>query len=186
MFVRKDAGDTYKIVALKTFLVAHIDDPVIRAVVRYKPMYRKTLLKQLISVASVVDVKIMHELLGEKCALGFDGFTDTADHAIAVFAASKNDIRLLAFFPFLDEASMAAAVHIEFLDMVLDRYNLAIHMYELRWSGCYRVLKRIKDLQPYMHLFMDDSSVEDDNSDGDDATTNPNTEILGCIPLVTS
>ncbi|KAF4134742.1 hypothetical protein GN958_ATG14292 [Phytophthora infestans] len=130
MLVRKDAGDTYdlaKIVALKTFLVAHIDDPVIRAVVRYKPMYRKTLLKRMIMVASVVDVKIMHELLGEKCALGFDGFTDTADHAIAVFAASKNDIRLLAFFPFLDEASMAAAVHIEFLDMVLDRYNLAIH-----------------------------------------------------------
>ncbi|ETI51039.1 hypothetical protein F442_05587 [Phytophthora nicotianae P10297] len=128
MFFHKDAADTYgwaRLVALKNFPFAHIDDPVIRTVVRYKAMDRKTL-KRMISLVGVVDVKIMHELSGEKFALVFDGFTDAAEHAIAIFAATKNGIRLLAFSPFLDEASMTAAEHVEFLDMVLDHYKLDI------------------------------------------------------------
>ncbi|ETM98107.1 hypothetical protein PPTG_19797 [Phytophthora nicotianae INRA-310] len=186
----------------------------------------------MISLVGVVDVKIMHELSDEKFALVFDGFTDAAEHAIAIFAATKNGIRFLAFSPFLDEASMTAAEHIEFLDMDLDHYKLdianmvaivadsmeankrfpvefrfhrldvsalmkklktvkrvaklklhgcyykPIPLQELRWSGCYRVLKRFEDLQPRIHLFMDDCTVEDDESDGDDSTTNPNAENL--------
>ncbi|ETI52291.1 hypothetical protein F443_04547 [Phytophthora nicotianae P1569] len=192
----------------------------------------------MISLVGVVDVKIMHELSDEKFALVFDGFTDAAEHAIAIFAATKNGIRFLAFSPFLDEASMTAAEHIEFLDMDLDHYKLdianmvaivadsmetnkrfpvefrfhrldvhlikkvsalmkklktvkrvaklklhgcyykPIPLHELRWSGCYRVLKRFEDLQPCIHLFMDDCTVEDDESDGDDSTTNPNAENL--------
>ncbi|KUF97570.1 hypothetical protein AM587_10011288 [Phytophthora nicotianae] len=80
----------------------------------------------MISLVGVVNVKIMHELSDEKFALVFDGFTDAAEHAIAIFAATKNGIRFLAFSPFLDEASMTAAEHIEFLDMDLDHYKLDI------------------------------------------------------------
>ncbi|ETL92895.1 hypothetical protein L917_08859 [Phytophthora nicotianae] len=179
----------------------------------------------------------MHELSGENFALVLDGFTDAAEHAIAIFAATKNGIRFLAFSRFLDEVLMTAAEYMGFLDMVLDhykldianmvvivadnmetnkaisrrisvplngcaahRFNLAarkwleplmhfikkvtIPLHELRWSSCYRVLKRFKDLQPYMHLFMDDCTVEDDEHDGDDSSTNPNTENLRRIPLV--
>ncbi|ETL44293.1 hypothetical protein L916_05380, partial [Phytophthora nicotianae] len=63
-------------------------------------------------------------------------------------------------------------------------YYKPIPLHELRWSGCYRVLKRFEDLQPRIHLFMDDCTVEDDESDGDDSTTNPNAENLRRILLV--
>ncbi|KAF4147528.1 hypothetical protein GN958_ATG03298 [Phytophthora infestans] len=95
MFVQKDAADTYgwaKLVALNNTLFARIDDPVIHAAVRYKAMDRKTLLNRMISVVGKRDVKIMHELSGKKFALLFDGFTDAAEHAIAIFAAAKNGI----------------------------------------------------------------------------------------------
>ncbi|KAF4131703.1 hypothetical protein GN958_ATG19106 [Phytophthora infestans] len=126
MFAHKDAADTYdwaKLVALRKFSFAYTDDPAIRAAVRYKAMDRKTLLKRMISLVGVVDVKIMDELSG---ALVFDGFTAAAEHAIAIFASTKNGIRFLAFSPFLDEVSMTAAEHIEFLDRGLDHYNLDI------------------------------------------------------------
>ncbi|ETO79787.1 hypothetical protein F444_05582 [Phytophthora nicotianae P1976] len=45
-------------------------------------------------------------------------------------------------------------------------------------------MKRFEDLQPYMHLSMDDCTVEDDESDGDDSTTNPNVKNPRRIPLV--
>ncbi|KAF4031790.1 hypothetical protein GN244_ATG16304 [Phytophthora infestans] len=127
--VHKNAADTYgwaKLVALKNFAFVHIDDPVIRAAVRYKAMDRKPLQKRMISLVGVVDVKIMHELSGEKFALVFDVFTDAAEHAIVIFTTTKKGIRFLAFSHFLDEAAMTAAEHIEFLDMILDHYSLDI------------------------------------------------------------
>ncbi|KAF4147527.1 hypothetical protein GN958_ATG03297 [Phytophthora infestans] len=61
-------------------------------------------------------------------------------------------------------------------------YYKPISLHELRWGGCYRMLKRFEDLQPYMHLVMDDCTAQDDASD--DFTTYSNTENLQRIPLV--
>ncbi|KAE9317815.1 hypothetical protein PR003_g18384 [Phytophthora rubi] len=239
MFAHKDAANTFgwtKLVALKNFPFAHVDDPVIRDTIRVKPMDKRTLLKRMMSLVGVVDIKAAEELGGEKFVLVFDGFTDAAEHAIVIFAATKKGIRFLTFSPFQDEASQTASEHIAFLDLALDQYgldvanmiaivadnmetnkaitrrikvamigcaahrfNLAVrqwiepHMplikkvsslmqrlktekrvaklklngckykplalHELRWSGCYRMLKRFEDLQRFLHLFVDDCDI---------------------------
>ncbi|GMF39450.1 unnamed protein product [Phytophthora fragariaefolia] len=126
MFVHKNVADTYgwtKLVALKNFRLAHIDDAFIPFAIRYKAMDRATLLKRITSLVGVVECKISVELAGEKFELVFDGFTDSAEHAIAIFAATKKGVRFLAFSPFQNEASMTAAEHIDFLDLVLPQYG---------------------------------------------------------------
>ncbi|KAE9033673.1 hypothetical protein PR003_g9020 [Phytophthora rubi] len=103
MFVHKDATDTYgwmKLVALKNFPFAHVDAPAIRAAVRYKAKDRATLLKRITALVGVIDIKIGEELFGEKFVLMFDRFTDSVEHAIAIFAATKMGVRFLAFSPF--------------------------------------------------------------------------------------
>ncbi|EGZ08092.1 hypothetical protein PHYSODRAFT_435116, partial [Phytophthora sojae] len=80
----------------------------------------------MVSLVGVVDVKVCDELAVEKFVLVFDGFTDAAEHAIAIFAATKKGIRFLAFSPFQDEASQTASEHIAFLDLVLDHYGLDV------------------------------------------------------------
>ncbi|KAE8996577.1 hypothetical protein PF011_g15845 [Phytophthora fragariae] len=50
----------------------------------------------------VVDGKICVELAREKFVLVFDGFTDAAKHAIAIFAVTKKGVRIIAFSPFPD------------------------------------------------------------------------------------
>ncbi|KAG3041324.1 hypothetical protein PC121_g23396 [Phytophthora cactorum] len=127
MFVHKDAADTYgwtKLDALKNFPFIHVDDPIIRSAIRYKAMDRATLLKRMVALVGVVDTNSAEELAGEKFGLVFDGLTDSAEHAIACFAATKQGLRFLAFSPFEDERSMTAAEHIDFLDMVLSQYGL--------------------------------------------------------------
>ncbi|OWZ23822.1 hypothetical protein PHMEG_0001232 [Phytophthora megakarya] len=127
MFVHKDAADTYgwvTLVALKNFPFSHVEDPIIRSAVCYKSMGEKTLIKRMSSLVEVVDLKISNELSGEKFTLVFDGFTDSAEHAIAIFAATRKGVRFLAFSPFQDESSMTAAEHIDFLDMVLSQYGM--------------------------------------------------------------
>ncbi|KAG3050083.1 hypothetical protein PC121_g18589 [Phytophthora cactorum] len=142
MFVHKDAADTYgwtKLVALKTFPFTHVDDPIIRYAIRYKAMDRATLLKRMVALVGVVDTNSAEKLAGEKFALVFDGLTDSAEHAIAFFAATKQGLRFLAFSPFQDESSMTAAEHIDFLDMVLSQYmyglvgwtKVQVHRYEV-------------------------------------------------------
>ncbi|KAE9014288.1 hypothetical protein PR003_g5945 [Phytophthora rubi] len=98
--VYKDAADTYgwtELVALKNFPFGHIDDPAIHAAVRYKEMDRTTLLKRMTAQVGVVVIKIGEELFGEKFGPVLDGFTVSAEHAIAVFAATKKGFRFLAF-----------------------------------------------------------------------------------------
>ncbi|KAG3093673.1 hypothetical protein PI124_g16508 [Phytophthora idaei] len=127
MFVHKDAADTYgwtKLVALKNFPFTHVDDPIIRSAIRYKTMDRATLLKRMVALVGVVDTNSAEELAGEKFALVFDGLTDSAEHAITFFAATKQGLWFLAFSPFQDESSMTAAEHIDFLDMVLSQDSL--------------------------------------------------------------
>ncbi|KAG3236105.1 hypothetical protein PI124_g18885 [Phytophthora idaei] len=127
MFVHKDAPDTYgwtKLVALKNLPFTIVDDPIIRSAIRYKVMDRATLLKGMVALVGVVYTNSAEELAGEKFALVFDGLTDSAGYAIAFFAATKQDLRLLAFSPFQDESAMTAAEHIDFLDMVLSQYGL--------------------------------------------------------------
>ncbi|KAG3202612.1 hypothetical protein PC129_g23190 [Phytophthora cactorum] len=127
MFVHKDAADTYgwtKLDALKNFPFIHVDDPIIRSAIRYKAMDRATLLKRMVALVGIVDTNSAEELAGEKFGLVFDGLTDSAEHAIACFAATKQGLRFLAFSPFEDERSMTAAEHIDFLDMVLSQYGL--------------------------------------------------------------
>ncbi|KAE9031385.1 hypothetical protein PF011_g174 [Phytophthora fragariae] len=100
MFVHKDAADTYgwtELVALKNFPFAHIDDPAIHAAVRYKEMDRSALLKRMTAQVGVVVIKIGEELFGEKFGPVLDGFTVSAKHSIAVFAATKKGFRFLAF-----------------------------------------------------------------------------------------
>ncbi|GMF34362.1 unnamed protein product [Phytophthora fragariaefolia] len=103
-----------------------VDDAFIRSVIRYKAMDRATLLKRMTSLVGVVDGKICVELAGEKFVLVFDGFTDSAEHTIAIFAATKKGVRFLTFSPFHNEASMTAAEHIDFLDLMLAQYGLHI------------------------------------------------------------
>ncbi|KAE8996187.1 hypothetical protein PR003_g22479 [Phytophthora rubi] len=128
-FVHKDAADTYgwaQLVAVKNFPFAHVNDPVIRAAIRYNEMDRATLLKRMIALVDVVDFKIVQDLAGKTFALVFDGFTDSAEHAIVIFAATEDGLLFLAFPPFTNEASMTAAEHIDFLDMVHAQYGLHV------------------------------------------------------------
>ncbi|KAG3110001.1 hypothetical protein PI124_g10853 [Phytophthora idaei] len=127
MFVHKDAADTYgwtKLVALKNFPFAHVDAPIILSAIRYKAMDRATLPKRMVALEVVVDTKITEGLAGEKFALVFDGLTDSAEHAIANFAATKKGMRFLALSPFQDKSSMTAVDYIDFLDMALSQYGL--------------------------------------------------------------
>ncbi|KAE9020582.1 hypothetical protein PR001_g13566 [Phytophthora rubi] len=232
MFALKDAANTCgwtKLVALKNFPFAHVDDPVIRDAIRFKPMDKRMLLKRMVSLVGVVDIKVAEELAGEKFVLVFDGFTDAAEHAIAIFAATKKGIRYLAFSPFQDEASQTASEHIAFLDLVLDDYGLdvanmiaivtdnmetnkaiarrikaedseacsqvetewvqiqALELHELRWSGCYRMLKRFEDLQRFLHLFVDDCDIErEEVEDGEanEVSSSDSNTGLRRIPMV--
>eukprot|EP00644_Phytophthora_capsici_P017863 jgi/Phyca11/62524/gw1.62.242.1 len=66
------------------------------------------------ALVEVIDLKISSEI------------SDSAEHALAIFAATSKGIRFLAFSPFQDESSMTAAEHIDFIDMVLSQYGLHI------------------------------------------------------------
>ncbi|KAI9982729.1 hypothetical protein PInf_008720 [Phytophthora infestans] len=158
MFVQKAAADTYswaKLVALNNTLFARIDDPVIHAAVRYKAMDRKTLLNRMISVVGKRDVKIMHELSVPQMPLIKN---------VSAFMKKMKTVKRV------DKLKLHGC------------YYKPISLHELRWGGCYRMLKRFEDLQPYMHLVMDDCTAQDDASD--DFTTYSNTENLQRIPLV--
>ncbi|KAG2758943.1 hypothetical protein Pcac1_g28977 [Phytophthora cactorum] len=153
MFVHKDAADTYgwtKLVALKTFPFTHVDDPIIRYAIRYKAMDRATLLKRMVALVGVVDTNSAEKLAGEKFALVFDGLTDSAEHAIAFFAATKQGLRFLAFLPFQDESSMTAAEHIDFLDMWIPATSVAVE----------RFFSTVKSTVGYLRKSMSQENLE--------------------------
>ncbi|EGZ25718.1 hypothetical protein PHYSODRAFT_326704 [Phytophthora sojae] len=95
---------------MMNFPFAHVDNPVIRDALRIKPINKKTLLKRMVSLVGVVDVKVCDKLTGEKFVLVFGGFTDAAEHEIAIF----------------DETSQTLSEHIAFPDLVLDHYGLHV------------------------------------------------------------
>ncbi|KAI9985690.1 hypothetical protein PInf_025582 [Phytophthora infestans] len=64
--VHKNAADTYgwaKLVALKNFAFVHIDDPVIRAAVRYKAMDRKPLQKHEAAMTAAEHIEFLDMIL---------------------------------------------------------------------------------------------------------------------------
>ncbi|KAE8889413.1 hypothetical protein PF005_g6955 [Phytophthora fragariae] len=71
MFVHKDAAYTYgwtKLIVVKNFPFAHVNDPVIRAAIRFKPMDWATFLKRMIALVDAVDFKIVQDLAGKTFA----------------------------------------------------------------------------------------------------------------------
>ncbi|ETI54195.1 hypothetical protein L917_02729 [Phytophthora nicotianae] len=103
MLVHKDAADTYgwvKLIALKNFPFSHVEDPIIRSSVRYKSMARMTVLKKMTALVEVLYLKIASELYREKIALVFDGFTDSVEHAIAIFFRHKKGPSISGIFAF--------------------------------------------------------------------------------------
>ncbi|KAG2984823.1 hypothetical protein PC119_g20298 [Phytophthora cactorum] len=57
-----------------------------------------------------------------------------------------------------------------------------VSLREFRWSGCYRMLQRLEDFRPYLHLFQDDCEVDRDLSADDSADDLRRLPIVDFIP----
>ncbi|EPZ33848.1 hypothetical protein O9G_004440 [Rozella allomycis CSF55] len=68
--------------------------------------------------------KNIKKLLKGAMGLVLDGWTENGIHYCGVFAVTSKNILLLGFSPLPDEESMNAAAHIEYLDFLLDVYNI--------------------------------------------------------------
>eukprot|EP00171_Calliarthron_tuberculosum_P021824 IDg21824t1 len=105
-----------------------VENEVFRRHVRYEHLSTKTLVRYLSKLSTRVEDRIRN-LLPEKFALIFDGWTSSDTHFVAIFASfpvkSTNGYRtvLLSFSPFEDEVSQNAKNHYLFACFVLDLYG---------------------------------------------------------------
>ena len=102
--------------------------PSIRRNVKVASISTKTLVKYMDKLVKRVEL-VITDLLPEKFAIAFDGWSAASSHFVCVFAtfpfSGKSGYRkcLLGFSPFEDETELAADAHIAFIDFVLSVYG---------------------------------------------------------------
>lgn len=105
-----------------------VENLTMRENVRHDSISLSTFTRHLPALSQLVEKKVA-ELLPNKFALVFDGWTNRMTHFLGVFASFPDSnqegysVRLLAFSPFEDEASLGRDEHIRFLDFVLNLFN---------------------------------------------------------------
>ncbi|OWY99709.1 LOW QUALITY PROTEIN: hypothetical protein PHMEG_00029250 [Phytophthora megakarya] len=114
MVVHKDAAGTFGRVKQAVMMNSPFRTWKIPSFVQSFVTSRCALVKRMVGLIEVADLKHFSELSGEKFALVFDGFTDSTEHALANFATTRKG----------DESSMTSAEHIAVLEMVLSQYGM--------------------------------------------------------------
>ena len=107
-----------------------VEKKLTRKNVKLEPISRSSITKYLLLVSKAVEEKVAQDL-PVSFGIVFDGWTDHSTHYVAIFASySKKNVAeprntLLAIAPLLDEESMSASAHKDFLEAVLSFYNTA-------------------------------------------------------------
>ena len=98
----------------------------------YKQISLKTLTLRMDLIVKKIETEVKQKLAEtDHIILILDGWTERANHYLAVFAVTpKSEPLLLAFSPFINEEALTADEHIKFLDFVVDLF--AIDVYKIR------------------------------------------------------
>lgn len=116
----------YIINGLKPF--SDVESAVVRESMRFKPMSLSTFMRYLPRLVALVEKKISN-LLPNKFAIVFDGWTAGTTHYLGVFASftAHNEngysTRLLGFSPMGDETTLDADEHVGYLSYVLELFG---------------------------------------------------------------
>lgn len=105
-----------------------LESDLTRKNVKLEPISRNTFTKYLLKVGEEVRIRLVASL-PSKIGIYFDGWSDHSTHYVAVFACysaannSESSYPLLSLSPLLNEESLTAQSHLEFLTAVLEMYG---------------------------------------------------------------
>jgi len=131
-YVNSREKDVYALlewITQRNIPLSKLDNTITRSMLKTKPLTSKTMRKYILSLLPYVENKIA-SVLPDKFALEFDGWTSGSTHYIAIFASYcvdgvQNEI-LLALAPLLNEESLDAEQHIDFIKATLDIFDKKI------------------------------------------------------------
>lgn len=128
-FVNKREMEVYKLlqwIVMRDQPLSELDNELSRDLFRTKPISSKTMRKYILALTPLVE-KAIAEDLPDTFALEFDGWTSGSVHYVALIASYVTSgihrEQLLALAPLLDEESLGAVQHIEFMESTLAIYN---------------------------------------------------------------
>ena len=109
--------------------LAELDNDLSRGLFKTKPISSKTMRKYILTLTPHVE-KSIADNLPDIFALEFDGWTMGTVHYVALIASYCKDVvhheTLLALAPLLQEESLGAVQHIEFMESTLALYNKSL------------------------------------------------------------
>lgn len=125
----KDVFQVLEWIVMRNHPLSEVDNQLTRTILTTKPISSKTLRKYILSLTPHVEKAIADDLPA-LFALEFDGWTSGSVHYVALFASyMKNGVHketLLALAPLLNEETLGAEQHIEFIGATLELYNKAL------------------------------------------------------------
>ena len=105
---------------------SEVEDPMTRKLSRLEPICVKTLQQTMETLALAVETKIVKEI-PDIFGICIDGWTNGSRHFCAIFATYAIDgtcfTPLLAMSPLLDEDSLDADAHVDFIDATLAQFG---------------------------------------------------------------
>ena len=128
-YVNSREKDVYALlewITQRNIPLSELDNTITRSMLKTKPLSSKTMRKYILSLLPYVENKIA-SVLPDKFALEFDGWTSGFTHYIAIFASycvdGVQNETLLALAPLLNEESLDAEQHIDFIKATLEIFG---------------------------------------------------------------
>lgn len=125
----KEVFQLLRWIVMRNMPLAELDNELSRDLFNTKPISSTTMRKYILALTPHVEKEIADHL-PDTFALEFDGWTSGTVHYVALIASySKNGVHeetLLALAPLVNEESLGAEQHIEFMESTLALYNKSL------------------------------------------------------------